>query len=185
MELSDGDIEESNKILVGLDIAIIIPETDNQDLLELIDFKAKRVNKMKKKAERCWQRKINLTKITSSMAGDNLSSSIAFVYHPPLSFVISVYSTLLFPVPSDVSAGDALSSPINRCLLSSITSNVPISGTLSSIIVGYSSFLVTGDSPLSPILVVIVHLLCLLLALRHYSYFVICFMHINLLCFLC
>ena len=41
MELFDSNTKESNKILVRLDIAAIIPETNNQDLLDLIYLEAK------------------------------------------------------------------------------------------------------------------------------------------------
>ncbi len=47
-------------MLVGLDIAAVIPETDDQDLLDLIDLKVECANKKKEKSERRWQRKINL-----------------------------------------------------------------------------------------------------------------------------
>lgn len=52
-KLPDSSIKESNRILVELDIVTIIPEINNQDLSDLIDLKAKRVNKKKEKAERC------------------------------------------------------------------------------------------------------------------------------------
>lgn len=52
-ELLDGNIEELNKMLIELDTAIVIPETNNQDLTNLIDLEAKWANKKKKKVERC------------------------------------------------------------------------------------------------------------------------------------
>lgn len=55
IKLPDGGIEEFNKMLVGLDTATIILESDNQDLpdlFELIDLEAKQVNKKKEKVER-------------------------------------------------------------------------------------------------------------------------------------
>lgn len=48
----DNDTKKSNRILVRLDIAIVILETDDQDLLDQIDLEAKQVNKKNKKAER-------------------------------------------------------------------------------------------------------------------------------------
>lgn len=52
IKLLDSSIKESNRILVELDIVTIIPKINNQDLSDLIDLKAKRVNKKKEKAER-------------------------------------------------------------------------------------------------------------------------------------
>ena len=48
-ELLDGNMEELNKILVELDTIAIIPEIDNQDLLDLINLEAKWANKKKEK----------------------------------------------------------------------------------------------------------------------------------------
>ncbi len=59
-ELPDGGTEELNRMLVGLDTAAIIPETDDQDLSDLIVSEVEQVNKKKEKAERRRQRKINL-----------------------------------------------------------------------------------------------------------------------------
>lgn len=59
-KLSNSGTEESNKMLVGLDIAAVISETDDQDLSDLIDLEVKQANKKKKKVERRQQRKINL-----------------------------------------------------------------------------------------------------------------------------
>ncbi len=52
-ELPDSGTEESNRMLVGLDTAGVISETDDQDLPDLIDSEAERANKKKEKAERC------------------------------------------------------------------------------------------------------------------------------------
>lgn len=52
-KLSNSNLEESNKILIKLDIATIIIETNNQDLPDLIDLKPKQTNKKKKKVVRC------------------------------------------------------------------------------------------------------------------------------------
>ena len=52
-ESLDSNTEELNKILVRLDTAIVILETDNRDLLDLIDLKAKQANKKKEKAKSC------------------------------------------------------------------------------------------------------------------------------------
>lgn len=41
MKLPEDDTEESNRVLVGLDIAAIIPKTDDQDLMDLIDLEDK------------------------------------------------------------------------------------------------------------------------------------------------
>ena len=51
-ELPDGGIKKSNRMLVGLDIAVVIPETDNQDVPDFIDLEAKWANKKKEKAKR-------------------------------------------------------------------------------------------------------------------------------------
>lgn len=53
IELLDNSIQESNRILVGLNTTTDIPETNNQDLLHLIDLEAKWTNKKKEKAEKC------------------------------------------------------------------------------------------------------------------------------------
>ena len=53
-ELSDSGMEESNRMLIELKTAAIIPETDDQDLPDLIDSKAEQANKKKEKAERHW-----------------------------------------------------------------------------------------------------------------------------------
>ena len=60
IKLSNIGIEKSNRILIGVNIAIIISKTNNQDLLNLIDLEVKRANKKNEKAERCRQRKIDL-----------------------------------------------------------------------------------------------------------------------------
>ncbi len=53
-------MKKSNRMLIELDTAAIIPKTNNQDLPDLIDLEAKRANKKKEKAEKRRQRKINL-----------------------------------------------------------------------------------------------------------------------------
>lgn len=58
IELSNGGTEELNKILVGIYIAAVIPENDNQNPLDPINSKAKQVDKKKRKAKRCQQRKL-------------------------------------------------------------------------------------------------------------------------------
>ena len=50
-EFSDGGMDKSNKILVRLDIAAVILEINNQNLLNLINLKAEWVNKKKEKVE--------------------------------------------------------------------------------------------------------------------------------------
>ena len=60
IELSDGDTEESNRILIGLEITTVIPKTNDQDLLDLIDLEVEQANKKKEKTKRRRQRKINL-----------------------------------------------------------------------------------------------------------------------------
>lgn len=59
-EHSDGGIEKSNKLLIELNTTAIIPEINNQNLMDLIDLKVKRINRKKEKFERRLQRKINL-----------------------------------------------------------------------------------------------------------------------------
>ena len=51
-KLTDNDMKESKRILIGLDTIAIILQPDNEDLPDLIDLKAKRTNKKKEKAER-------------------------------------------------------------------------------------------------------------------------------------
>lgn len=41
MKFPNSSTEESNRILVGLDITAIIPEINNLDLSDLIDLEAK------------------------------------------------------------------------------------------------------------------------------------------------
>ena len=53
MELPNNGMEKSYRMLVGLDTAAIIQETNNQNLPDLIDLEAKWTNKKKEKAERC------------------------------------------------------------------------------------------------------------------------------------
>lgn len=52
-KLSDGNMKESNRILVGLDIPTIIQKTNDQDLSDLIDLEVKRANKKKEKTKKC------------------------------------------------------------------------------------------------------------------------------------
>ncbi len=52
IKLPNGGMEESNRILVGLDIAAIIPKTNDQDILDLIDLEAELPNKKKEKVEK-------------------------------------------------------------------------------------------------------------------------------------
>lgn len=59
-ELLDGVMEKLNRMLVGLNIAVVISETNNQDLPDPIDLEVERANKKKKKAKGRRQRKINL-----------------------------------------------------------------------------------------------------------------------------
>lgn len=53
-------MEESKRILIGLNIAAVISETNNQDLLDSMNLEIERANKKKKKLRRHWQKKINL-----------------------------------------------------------------------------------------------------------------------------
>lgn len=48
-----GNTEESNKMLIGLDIAIVIRKANDQDLLDLIDLEGERADKKKEKVEKC------------------------------------------------------------------------------------------------------------------------------------
>lgn len=41
IELLDSDTKESNRMLIGLDIATVILETDDQDLPDLINLEVK------------------------------------------------------------------------------------------------------------------------------------------------
>ncbi len=129
-QLPDGGMEESNRILVGVDTAAVIPETNNQDLPDLIDSEAEWVNKKKEKAERRRQRKINLAKAT--LAGGAPSSPDASTRCFPSSPVASADGT------SGVSAGGAPLTPV-------------AGGGPSSAVSGRSSSPVAGSSPLSAV----------------------------------
>lgn len=61
LELLKGSMEKSNKMFVGLDTIAVISETNNWDLPDLIDLEVEWANKMKEKAKRRRQKKINLT----------------------------------------------------------------------------------------------------------------------------
>ena len=65
-EFLNCGMEESNKMLVKLNTATIILEIDNQNLLNLINLEAEWANKKKEKAEKRWQRKINLAQATTA-----------------------------------------------------------------------------------------------------------------------
>ena len=52
IELSNGNTNKSNKMLIGLNIATIISKTNNQDLIDLIVLKTKQANKKKEKIGR-------------------------------------------------------------------------------------------------------------------------------------
>ena len=51
-KLPDSGTKESNRLLGGLDTAVIISDTNEQELLPLIDLEIKQVNKKKEKVER-------------------------------------------------------------------------------------------------------------------------------------
>ncbi len=51
-KLPDSGTKESNRMLIGLNTAAVIPETNDQDLPNLIDLEVKRAKKKKEKAER-------------------------------------------------------------------------------------------------------------------------------------
>lgn len=53
MGLPVDDTDELDKMLVGLDTTNIISETNNQDLLDLIDSEVEWANKKKEKAKKC------------------------------------------------------------------------------------------------------------------------------------
>ncbi len=131
IEFPDGGTEESNRILVGLDTAAVIPETKNQDLPHLINSEPERANKKKEKAERHRQRKINLAQETA--VGDAPSSPDA-----------SACRSLLSPI---VSAGGAYSASAGGASLSPIAR-----GSLLSAVSGRLSSLVAGGGPLYTIL---------------------------------
>lgn len=59
-KLPNDNTEKSNKILVILNISTVFLETNNQDLLDLINLDVKQTTKKQEKAKRCRQRKINL-----------------------------------------------------------------------------------------------------------------------------
>lgn len=53
IKLSDDGTKEINKILIRLNIDVVISETDDQYLLDLIDLKTEQAKKKKKKVEKC------------------------------------------------------------------------------------------------------------------------------------
>ncbi len=168
-------------MLIRLNIAAVISETDNQDLLDLIDLEAKQANKKKAKVERYRQRKINLAQTT--MASSSQSSLIVYAHYlllspfasadgadtasaggAPLSPVASggPLSAVLGRLSSSVASGGPLSAVSGRAL-SPITcggSLSTVSGCFSSSITGGGHFsavsscpssLVTGGGSLSTI----------------------------------
>lgn len=52
MVLLEGSIKKSNRMLVGLDITVVILETNHQDLPDPIDLKVKWANKKKERAKK-------------------------------------------------------------------------------------------------------------------------------------
>lgn len=113
MELLDGGTEESNRILVELDTAAVILETDDQNLPDLIDSESEWANKKKKKVERRQQREIYLAQAIA--AGGT-----------PLSLIVSTCRYPLFLIASagDASANDAFASNVvaSDALLSLVVS---------------------------------------------------------------
>lgn len=87
IKLPDGGTQESNRMLVGLDTAVGITETKNQDLPYLISSKVDWVNKKKLKTERIRKRKINLAQVIT--AGDTPSSLFTSAHRFLLSFFAS------------------------------------------------------------------------------------------------
>lgn len=138
-EFSNGSTKESNKMLVGLDTTAVIPETDNQDPPDLIDLEVKRTNKKKEKAERRWQRKINLAQATT--AGNAPSSLVASACHSLSSPVASAGGA------GDTSTGGAPSSPGGDPLSTVLSrfSSLITAGGPSSAVSGCPSSLVAGD----------------------------------------
>lgn len=150
--------------MVGLDIAVVIPKTDNQDLTDLIDLKVKWVNKKKEKVERCWQSKINLAQVTTT--GGTLLSPVMSTHHSLSSFIAftgnisdaSTGGTLLSPVASDgplsivsgcfwsLVASSDIFSAISGCFLSFVADDSLLS-TVSSHLLS----LIVGGSPLSTV----------------------------------
>ncbi len=146
-ELPDGGTEESNRMLVGLDTAAVIPETNDQDLPNLIDLEAERANKKKEKAKRRRQRKINLVQATA--AGGTPLSPDASARCLPSSPVASAGGA------GDASAGGAPSFPVTGSGSSSAISGHPLSpvagGGPSSAISSRPSSPVAGGGPLSAV----------------------------------
>lgn len=156
MELPEGGTNKLNKMLVGLDTAIVISKTDNQDLPYLIDLEAKRANKKKEKAERCRQRKINLAQATTASHAP-LSPNTSVCYSLLLSIIfvggagIAFASNTLFSL---VAGGDLLST-VSDCLSSLIASGSLLSVILYcllSAVFGCFSFFAFGYGFLSAIL---------------------------------
>lgn len=144
-------------MLVGLDTAGIISETNNQDLPNLIYLETKWANKKKEKAERCQQRKICLAQPIA--ADSTLLSPDLYTYHPSSSFVLSGNNALL----SFIIGGGFLSAVFSHLsffvtssgLLSAVLdcfSSLVIGDGLLLAISGHLLFLIIGDSLVSAIL---------------------------------
>lgn len=107
-------------MLVGLDIAAIILETNNQNLLNIIDLKIKWINNKKEKTERYQQRKSNLAQ--ANIASGTLSSPIASVYYFLSLLIMFANDTQLFAI-----GGSSFLFAVLGYFLSLITSGVPLS----------------------------------------------------------
>lgn len=137
-EFPDCGIKESNRIWVGLDIATIIPKTNNQDLFDLIDLEAKWANKKKEKVKRYQQRKINL--IQAITANDTPLSPNASIYCPLLSFVTFTNS-----------GGSVSIGVTGNAFADNIWLFLIISGSLLSVVSGCFSSFIASSSFLSTI----------------------------------
>ena len=146
IELPNSNIEESDKILIGLDTVIVIPKTDNQDLLDLINLEIQWANKKKEKVENRWQRKINLVQATTT--NNAPSSPNTFICCFLLSSITGgdFWSTILGCLLSFIAGGGLLSTILGHLL------SIIADSSLLSAVFGHFLSLNTSDGPLSIVL---------------------------------
>lgn len=150
--LPNVNMEEQNRILLGLDNTNTILDTNDKQSLDLPDPEAKQKRQKKNKAQRRQLRKSKLEKVTSSAGDSGFLFAVAdgFLSHITGTSLSTDGSDLLFFVTND-----ALSLVTNNFLSigdSDFLSAVTGVGFLVSLITGDSpSFTVFGGSPSSPV----------------------------------
>lgn len=156
IELLDGGIKEFNKILVGLNIATVIPETNKQNIPDLIDLETKRANKKNEKAKRRQQKKINLEQ-ANEISGILLSpdASTCCLLLSFITFADGASSPSISSAPLSLIASSGLLFAISGRFLSPVTIDSPSSAILGhflSAVLSCFLSLVTGGGFLPPVL---------------------------------